>query len=496
MKLWPFVMGFAFASAVLADDDAKVRLRGAAWFEYGRIGKAEDTLVAGVSGPLTLKQTGEMLQSLGAQATLHAEIGDRMEAALGFGAYKATHAQGQGANSYLAISLFQNFITQSQLTYYVGGKTSPFATVTVGAFPYKYQPDVNNLGLYLFRGAVYPGILVGGFKDPTVDTTRASQLGLRIGQELGAFSHDLVFNSERDIPPTFDWSLGYVAKYTFGDQLATLGFGFNLYRLIAYNEASRRPGTMPDVDLNFLKSRYVDMTITPNATNPAVFDTSYYYYHNNGTKVGVFGTVDLKEVVSIAGLGKEDLKLYSEAAVIGVANQGQAYKKISERIPVMVGFNLPVFGFLDKLSIEVEHYGAKYRNDLARIGNTNGVADWTTQRKPIPSAKPTGYEDYGFSPEGYVLDGNGEVVLNGAGMPVSVKGTVYDAENLTTDDWKWSLNLEKTLHGRMQISAQLANDHYRPRPVATGLIFSNAGTATTFAGKRDWYVMMRMGYFF
>jgi hypothetical protein len=42
----------------------------------------------------------------------------------------------------------------------------------------------------------------------------------------------------------------------------------------------------------------------------------------------------------------------------------------------------------------------------------------------------------------------------------------------------------------------VANDHYRPRPVATGLIASSGGVAEAFSEQSDWYFMLRMGYFF
>jgi hypothetical protein len=78
----------------------------------------------------------------------------------------------------------------------------------------------------------------------------------------------------------------------------------------------------------------------------------------------------------------------------------------------------------------------------------------------------------------------------------SVQGTGLDKENLTKDDIKWSVNLDKTISGHINLSGQVANDHFRPRPVASGLIVSDGGTAEAFTTMKDWYFTVRMGYFF
>jgi hypothetical protein len=107
------------------------------------------------------------------------------------------------------------------------------------------------------------------------------------------------------------------------------------------------------------------------------------------------------------------------------------------------------------------------------------------------------YEDYYRN---YALDNvgtpdaEGRVVLR-TGDTLQVRGTAWDVENLMTDNWKWSLYLEKTVHRRVNFSAQVANDHFRPRPAATA-INEQGGMAEAFTAPGDWYFMFRMGYFF
>src|SRR5690606_13501792 len=143
------------------------------------------------------------------------------------------------------------------------------------------------------------------------------------------------------------------------------------------------------------------------------------------------------------------------------------------RIPVMFGFNFPTFKWLDHLALEVEYYGSPYRNDLARLGNNNTVAPWTIQNRPIPSPKPAENADYR-------IDANGNW-RNVDGDTINVNGTGMARENVTVDNFKWSLYVDKTISNHILFSAQIANDHYRPRPVATGLISATGGTAEAFS---------------
>ena len=463
----------------MAAAPSPIETHGQAWIDFGRLMHVSDTLIRSNSGtPKVLNLNGNLLEGWGAQFTTTARWGDNWEGAFGFGAQKVNHALGKGATSYLAISLFQSFLTQSRLTYFLGEPEAPAFSVTAGSFPYKYQSDVRNLGLYLFRGPVYPGILMGGFQDFSADSTKGTLLGTRIHHAMGNFSHDLILNNEREIPPTLDWSLAYVAKYRAFDALE-IGGGANFYRLLPNDPGLATPGHLSETNLTS-KALYVEVD---SGSTDTVFFT------HKGIKLDAFFSLDLKPMFGIESLGPNELKLYGEAAVLGVQNYGKAYNDIKRRIPVMAGFNLPTFRILDLLSFEVEWYGALYRNDLANVGNNNLVADWTTlERRPVPSPKPVSYGDYG-------IDAQGNWV-NSFGDTLNVKGTAMDKENLTTDNLKWSLFLEKSISGHIRFQGQIANDHYRPAPIATGLIASTGGTAEAFSSTKDWYFMLRMGYFF
>lgn len=451
MRAYPFIIAtVVLFTTAYAQQQVPFRVHGTAWTDAGRIIESSDSL-QGNGDFINVSGTG--LQTLGAQIGVDAELGEHWNAAFGIGVYQATHSQGTSNQTlepaFWSFSLFKPFVAEARLTYFRGDRANPWFSVTAGNFTYNYNPDVKNLGLYLLRGPVYPGILMSGFGEFDTDTTKATQTGFRIHHAIGNFGHDLLFVQERILPPTFDWSLAYVAKYRAFDALE-LGAGVNFYRVLPYSNPLEEPGRLT----------------LGNPSQYEVDGTDTLYYTHQGTKLMAMFGLDLKPWIGTSRMGSNDLKLYGEAAIIGVKDYGTIYDDVTERMPVMVGFNFPTFGLLDLFSVEVEWYGSPYKNDLANIGNpASTVADWMNQTTPRPQPSP---------------------------VPVQM-GAYADS---TADNWKWSVNLQKQVARHIQFTAQVANDHYRPRPVSTGEIWMNGGTAAAFTDPRDWYFMGRLGFFF
>ncbi len=510
------IVGLAIAAmtAAVSAGDVTYRITGQGWAETGRIVHATDTLLVNLNG--------NAMQSAGAQFTAYADIGENWEGAFGIGGYQAHHMQGSGTVSSRSMHFyFKNFITESRMTYFRGDKADPYFSLTFGNFNYDYNPDIKNLGLYLFRGTVYPGFLVSGFMDPTVDQTKGDILGLKMHNVLGKFSQDVIFANERQFPPAFDWSLGYVAKYRPIDGIE-LGAGFNFYRLLSANSDLTTP------DLTEYRTR--DSTLTAqgdthpydhyytegridtvrDAANLPIIDTATgkakvryvptTTYTHRGVKVMGMASFDPKKMFGLGGnFGEEDLRLYAECAMIGVQNYGSVYNKPLQRIPVVVGFNIPALRFLDVVSIEAEWYGAAYRNNVSKL----------TQQKysELPSPIPVSYNTYdpiknrgGVDPvTGRLLkdstDAGGNVIQ--VPGPIQIRGTALDIENLTQDNWKWSLFMQKTVRQHIRFTAQVANDHFRPQPTHTKYADLDGTGATEFSSSlSDWYYMVRLGYFF
>ena len=495
MKFSNFLTSCLLAVLPQAIHAASYRLHAQAWTDFGRIMHSTDTLL--------LNYNGNWQQSMGMQLSSKVEISEHLQGGLGFGLNQIYHSPGSAENEKLTLTKFINYVSEARLTYTKGEGPNPFFSADVGDFSFNYAPYAKNLGLYLFRGPVYPGFLVSGFKDYHTDTTRASFLGFHLHNGLGDFQQDLIFSSERDLPPSFDWSLGYVARYSAFQSLQ-IGAGVNFYHILAEN------ADITDPKRSSVASLYShDDKLSSSGTPYHPYEMYYYeitapgdtvFYTHRGTKVMGMFHFDPKAALGLSGpFGEQDLHLYGEMALVGVQNYGTIYSKRSERMPFMMGFNLPAFGFLDFLSIEVERYTAKYRVDYSKLGYDRSLYFKNINAPKLvairgPSAIPLSAKD--FAGEHYEVLPDGNLYNSSTDDTLQIVGTGMDPTNLTADDWKWSVNAEKTVVGHVRFSGQVANDHFVPRPARTNIIFEDGGLTQAFSSMKDWYFMARIGYFF
>ena len=194
----------------------------------------------------------------------------------------------------------------------------------------------------------------------------------------------------------------------------------------------------------------------------------------------LFGSPDI--------FGPEDLKLYSEAIILGVKPYPASldsnnfygrpinefgYNKLMEKMPIMVGFNFPVFKLLDVLSLEVEYYGKKYVNRVPIYANSNNML-----RLPLPyDPKINQGYPYGDS-----------LTLRPEASGKYSKETYKDG----AAQWKWSLYARRTLFERFDITLQFARDHTL---IKTGLA-QNVDFEEIFIKGKQWYWMLKFGYSF
>jgi hypothetical protein len=471
------------------------QLHAKTWNDAGKVMHSTDTLHNNYNG--------NWQQSMGMQIYGSVQLAERLEGGFGLGMAQVYHSLGNSEQEKFTLSKFINYVSEARLTYTLGEHPNPLFSADIGNFAFNYAPQNKNLGLYLFRGPVYPGFLVSGFKEFHTDTTRATFLGLHLHNGLGNFQHDLLFSSERDLPPSFDWSLGYVARYKAFNALE-LGAGINFYHLISENEDITAPSRTSTSGL-FEK----DSALIASGAAFSPYELQYMEvtapgdtvtYKHRGTKVMGLFSLDIKRLLGLdAPFGEKDLILYGEGAIVGTKNYGTVYSKMSERMPIMIGFNLPTFGWLDFLSLEVERYQAKFKPDYRKLGYDRSlyfknIAAPQLLAQKSPSAIPISLKD--LAGDRYTITTEGNFINNQTGDTVLVRGTELDPENLTADDWKWSLNVEKTFVHHVQISAQIANDHFVNRPVRSGLITETGGLSQIFTSMKDWYWMLRVGYFF
>jgi hypothetical protein len=498
LALAPVAYGESGASL----DGLKLKLSGKGWYQFGRVMRSSDTLVG------KYNYNDNFIHSPGAQFTIHADIGEHWDGAMGLGGFESQMPQGDVLTSQQRKREidFHVYITEANFAYSLGDKAAPLLKGTFGLFPFVYNPDVRNLGEYLLRGPVYPGIVMSEFESRQIDPTVANTLGLNLKSVLGGLTQDVILKNETELAPLFDFSLAYLAQYEIKDVFA-VGFGVNFHRLIAM-----KPGLTDVTDPGFRKDnrdsrgvkhpyqqKYIyvptdsvafnaDGTLKPkaegrdstNGTFAKIDDTTYLwssrdttFLSHRGTKVMGRFSFDPKGIFGTGPFGKNDWKIYGEAAVIGTKNYPGVYEKIAERIPVMFGFNIPTFGILDDCALEVEWYGAKFRDDYFKI---------VKETSPIPVSNHT--QEYDRKADAF-----GRLESD-----TTLAFADYDVENMTKDDLKWSLYMSKTLEKYLKISLQVANDHYRPwensSPDESGRYES------AFTRLEDYYIMTKIGFTF
>jgi hypothetical protein len=160
-------------------------------------------------------------------------------------------------------------------------------------------------------------------------------------------------------------------------------------------------------------------------------DGDTLWYSQSGIKLMVRVCADLKNLVQTSRLGREDLKLYCEAALLGLKNYPVYYEKVAKRVPVMIGINLPAFRLLDYLSAEFEYYGSGWKNNPGEKASA----------VPYESFVPAGE----FAP--YYVE------VNVSNPDAGEKGE--------RDNIKWALEAKRSFGARMAVKARVASDHLR-----------------------------------
>ncbi len=236
--------------------------------------------------------------------------------------------------------LYTLYIHQAEGVYTLGDQHQPLAEIGFGIFPFKYNPDVKDLGEYLFRTGTYPGYIINSFDFPM-----AKLLGLTVSDTLfGALHNVLLLTSETQMFPTQDFTLSYLGDVVCAKFL-DIGGGVSWCHLLSVND---------------------DFT-TPHTVLNQVIGDSTHYYTFKGTKLMARFSIDPKVFFPSDIFGSEDLRLYGEGTILGLKNYPGYYAKLNERMPLMAGFNIPAFKLLDELSVEMEWYDSPFPNSYRRV---------------------------------------------------------------------------------------------------------------------------------
>lgn len=366
--------------------------------------------------------------------------------------------------------------------------------VGMGLFPYKYNRDASNLGEYLFRAGPYPTyILTGGYS--LINSSSAQLQGLKSRYQAGAFSFDALFVSETVMPPLYDLSLAGIVRYSMAEGAVEVGAGVNFKRLVpirpsrttlkdAYNNNAYFKG--PDgeyysgnlayyrnerdfyqqdtvryaTEYQRARARFDSVSAWTAPGGGGGFTPDYSYYTQAGIIVTAMASIDLKKFLRPNSLlGPEDLRVFAEAALLGVKNYPVFYENRTERMPVMVGMNLPGLGVLDLVSVQYEYFASPHRNSYLESIESNGATpDFVASN------------DHVLSRDTY-------------------------ADGLKRDDHSWSVLVRKNVTRGLTFSAQAARDHAR---VVSFAHYAGPGLApnTIFytTDKNNWYWMAQFSF--
>jgi hypothetical protein len=475
MKILATLLASAGLASVSADVIRHPLTTGMA-IEYGQIYNSGNL----VSGQYPIEKTtakrtiGWIVES--------ATIDERMEIVAGIGGMFLYLYPDEGY-AYQHSPLSAVSLAQASGSYKWGNLESPSTVLSFGYLPYQYNPDAKNIGEYLFRSTPYPSTTSNSSWDLVYSAGPGSSKSKIWGSVLnlnfldGKWKNDLVL-SVSDVYPLYDFSPALVSTLQVGSMLQ-LGAGVNFYHLIqddpkintrktvtnayfnyqgkdyyafsdyyksvavlynqrasddsalAVSDAANKDAHLASADANaahaapfIATAQLVDSLVArkdPDGNSlPDLVPVDYYTV--NGTMLAARFSLDFKPLFG----ENVDFKVYGEAAMLGVKNYPVFYTDPMERMPVMLGVNLPTFGFLDLFSVEAEYWKNHFINSYYNVVSQNPLG-------AIP--------DYPH--------------MASAKLGLGVDPTL----NYTKDDLAWAITAQKSIGKNFTIIGKAARDH-------------------------------------
>jgi hypothetical protein len=270
------------------------------------------------------------------------------------------------------------YIDKAYADYPLGDPNNLFLQFQLGLFPYKYNPDVHNLGEYLFRSLSYPLVVYSEFDNPQVNL-----LGARINFQFAdkLLENDLLFHSELIGIPVQDWSVTDIISSSIA-KVVTFGAGVSFSHYLSVYQGQYAPAWADPYyytqNLSSQDKNYFRVNIGT--------DTAYLDWKS----IRVMGrfSIDPKRFIPLDIFGRNDLKLYGEADIIGLKNYPYrvadvGYDSVSDRIFYTAGFNFPGFKIIDLINGEIEY-----------CANKSAFSDEKIYGSSTPSLYPVSLSQY------------------------------------------------------------------------------------------------------
>lgn len=439
-------LSVAFGEPVVKHEPTRI----GAWIDAGQVVKGKVDNKAKVDMQVITRSKVALVQ----QAT----INDRLLLTGALGGLFFYSLPIDPAGPHTRLTKFTAVLEEASGQYKFGDLEKPSFDTKFGLFFEKYNPDAKNLGEYLFRSGAYPGYLqTGGWY--ILNSAGYFLQGIKGNLHLldGALDLEAFLYMERDLEPTYDLAPAFMATYKKGGAFEVAG-GVAFNHLIPAKPSS----TTPENKYNAYRTDPVTGKVRP-LTFAESQDTipipGLKYYTFQGTKVVARASYNFQSLLNSEALNPEDLKLYSEIAVLGIANYPVYYTKISKRMPMMLGLNLPTFKLVDKMSFEMEYYDSDF---------PNSIEDVYEKTLPIPGT------------------------IGG----VATQARQDYVDSLSTrrkmrDKVKWTFWMQKEITSGLGLTFQVASDHFRP--MNFNLKPAYQPVTQTW---NDWYYMFRVNFGF
>jgi hypothetical protein len=400
------------------------------------------------------EEPGQFLSRTGVSMTQFATVNKKLDITVSVGGLFWYSLPVSPGAPHTRLVKFGPGVGQASGLFRFGDNENPSALLEFGYFPHKYNPDAKNLGEYQLRSGTYPGYLwTGGWSIVNSAAYMAQGTRLKVPTFGGKLKHDLMLFMERDFEPTYDISPSYQIAYK-PTEAFEMGAGVTWAHGLPIKPSLTTPkdranayvGDSALAKEEWQKAGYelTDIHVVPDGdsragtaapdgkpyvtvTENGIPDSRLSYYTFQGVKIMGRASINPQAWLRSAMLGPEDLKLYAEFAVLGVKDYPTYYESISERIPVMVGFNLPTFKLFDIFSIEVEYYNSKFQNNIRDVFQLS-------------------YPKWQLPP----------------GQTTSTYPAFIDTSKIVTeDDIHWSIYAKKSLFEGLDLFIQVASDHMR-----------------------------------
>jgi hypothetical protein len=474
VKYWVTALSMLSALGSVKSDIVRKPLNSGVAFEYGQIFNSVDFF----STPEKVDEF-TMHKTIG-WFTQSATVDEKFDVTVGVGAMFFYFYPHEGY-VYSRVPLSAVSLTQASGTYTFGDVENPKAKLSFGLLPYKYNDNAKNLGEYLFRSTPYPSTTMNGSWE-VVNSSYAKLWGLMLEKSIfdGKWKNDLLLTMSMGWP-LYDLSPAYVTNFKV-NSFFEIGAGVNFFHLIPNRSSITTPKNKGQFDAYFnyngkdyyanefyykkISDFYTEPTLgndpvkaqeflatskLVDSLNKAPIKPKYSYYTVQGPELMIHFACNFSSI-----LGESlDFKVYGEAALLGVVNYPVFYENRMNRMPIMLGLNIPTMGLLNELGVEFEYWNNPHINSYAN----EIVSGWDVDA-PIPDYK-------------------------------SELGVLHSdpSKPNTNDDLSWSIYAKKEIGKSFTGYIQIAKDHIRPiylSDVATPL------NSDIFFDKKGWYYAARI----